>query len=487
MQNIIERLNLLVQLTPQDINSKELTGKFFFDSAVFCSIIADIAETSLNLLQFFSPVNEIIPLDDHCFDNSLLIGISLAEMKPNDNNLSQLLRGALTYFNETMIQAIASSSHSDIDFACLQLFFSQISAKVEQGFLEKTHAMLLYSKNLSTASAFPPKLSYSYVCSIIQKLGHIPMAEINFKKKLLHSNLNMASLFDQQAIEVDKLIPDSFFDKKCFAEFAKKAIPEPFFRHLNFKDRTFQQLILVLPQNHVFVTFLVEAHETTRRTESFNDSVSQQNHQNEQFNKIRESFLANMSHELRTPLHEIIGFADLLFEQFDGRLNDAQIEYVQMIQRGGERLLELINYLLEIGESVGAKDSTTTFPVNALIDEVLRRLANELQSKEIDCQVKVESALITYKGDKERLIIVIFEIMSYILKYVRKNGKLKVAFNSDTEWNVFKITAIDAALTNFSEEMLLSHATFFLDLMQGQLKSEITSNNDRIFEIRLPR
>lgn len=68
----------------------------------------------------------------------------------------------------------------------------------------------------------------------------------------------------------------------------------------------------------------------------------------EQANRAKSVFLANMSHDLRTPLGAVLGFAQLL-ERHE-RLGDRQRQYVDGIRRGGERLLGLVNDVLDLAK-----------------------------------------------------------------------------------------------------------------------------------------
>ncbi len=65
-------------------------------------------------------------------------------------------------------------------------------------------------------------------------------------------------------------------------------------------------------------------------------------------NRAKSAFLANMSHELRTPLNAILGFAQVM--ERDASLPDHQRHRAQMIQRGGEYLLALINDVLDLSK-----------------------------------------------------------------------------------------------------------------------------------------
>ncbi len=67
-------------------------------------------------------------------------------------------------------------------------------------------------------------------------------------------------------------------------------------------------------------------------------------------NATKSQFLAAMSHEFRTPLNAVIGFADVLNEEYFGELNEKQKEYVGLINSCGKHLLELINDILDLSK-----------------------------------------------------------------------------------------------------------------------------------------
>lgn len=61
---------------------------------------------------------------------------------------------------------------------------------------------------------------------------------------------------------------------------------------------------------------------------------------------VKSEFIAHLSHELRTPLNAILGFSRILLR--DTSLNAAQLEYLKIINCSAERLLSLINHILEL-------------------------------------------------------------------------------------------------------------------------------------------
>lgn len=64
----------------------------------------------------------------------------------------------------------------------------------------------------------------------------------------------------------------------------------------------------------------------------------------EEMNRLKSAILANMSHEVRTPLTGIIGLSSILAEMTDGEMRDL----ASRIQKGGQRLLETLNGLLDL-------------------------------------------------------------------------------------------------------------------------------------------
>ena len=67
--------------------------------------------------------------------------------------------------------------------------------------------------------------------------------------------------------------------------------------------------------------------------------------------QAKSTFLANMSHEIRTPLNAMFGFSQMLKDQHYGPLNRKQIEHVNHIIESSNRLLFLINGILDLFQS----------------------------------------------------------------------------------------------------------------------------------------
>lgn len=68
----------------------------------------------------------------------------------------------------------------------------------------------------------------------------------------------------------------------------------------------------------------------------------------EEADKLKSAFLANMSHEIRTPMNGILGFTNLL--QKPNVSSEEQAQYLEIIQKSGERMLNTVNDLINISK-----------------------------------------------------------------------------------------------------------------------------------------
>lgn len=70
----------------------------------------------------------------------------------------------------------------------------------------------------------------------------------------------------------------------------------------------------------------------------------------EESNFMKNAFLSNISHEIRTPLNNIIGFASLLEAEISLLENTELFDYAHSISESGDRLLHLLNNILDISK-----------------------------------------------------------------------------------------------------------------------------------------
>ena len=147
-------------------------------------------------------------------------------------------------------------------------------------------------------------------------------------------------------------------------------------------------------------------------------------------NRLKSEFLTNMSHELRTPLTAIIGFSEVLREQYFGELNEKQGEYVGDIEVSGRHLLSLINDILDLSKIEAGKVDLDIAKVNIkeLLEDSLVMIKGKALKHSIELSVKTSEELehAEILADERRLKQVMFNLLANAAKFTPDGGKVSV-------------------------------------------------------------
>jgi signal transduction histidine kinase len=147
----------------------------------------------------------------------------------------------------------------------------------------------------------------------------------------------------------------------------------------------------------------------------------------------RLEFVSGISTELKEPLSALIGFAELLFNQYFGTLNKKQLEYCQYILGASNQLCQLVNDLQEM-VSIDI-DSTSlnlsSFPMEDTIEEVLGSLEKRINEKSINVIKNYPEQKTTFHGDKTRIKQSIYNILTNIMLVTPPSGKINIMVTVD--------------------------------------------------------
>lgn len=140
----------------------------------------------------------------------------------------------------------------------------------------------------------------------------------------------------------------------------------------------------------------------------------------EESDKLKSAFLANISHEIRTPMNGIIGFSRVLKDKIDP--NEANYEYISIIEKSSNRLLELINDLISISkiESNQVQVKKTKFDFHLVLDECHKLFDLEAKEHNLDFRLIVPNEPIELYTDKEKVTSVIYNLIKNAIKFTHK-------------------------------------------------------------------
>lgn len=148
-------------------------------------------------------------------------------------------------------------------------------------------------------------------------------------------------------------------------------------------------------------------------------------------NKAKSDFLANMSHELRTPLNSIMGFSDVLREQYFGALNEKQMKYANNVYDSGKHLLAIINDILDISKVESGK--MRQYLSVASLDDILRGTLTVIKEKaannrvELRCMISPEIANLLVVVDARHLKQIVYNLLSNAAKFTPEGGSIELS------------------------------------------------------------
>lgn len=158
----------------------------------------------------------------------------------------------------------------------------------------------------------------------------------------------------------------------------------------------------------------------------------------------KRSFLRMVSHELRTPLNSILGFSEIISQELYGPLGAPQYkEYAGIIRSSGERLLKLVNQVIEIARLEGhAMDlAPRSEPLDHALDDVLDSLREDISGRRTRVNIVEEGALPAVMADARGLRTVLANLIQNACVYAPEGSTLTIA--AQTEGTEVEIRVMD--------------------------------------------
>lgn len=149
--------------------------------------------------------------------------------------------------------------------------------------------------------------------------------------------------------------------------------------------------------------------------------------------RLKLDFLANVSYQLRTPLSAIMGFTEILDKEYFGELNSRQKEYTKSMYEASERLLGLINDILDLSTieagylSLELEEIRVRKMLARLLDLVREWARKEHVDIELDCPRDIGAIT----ADERRLKQVLLNLIRNAISFTPQGGKIRLAVTRD--------------------------------------------------------
>jgi signal transduction histidine kinase/DNA-binding response OmpR family regulator len=223
--------------------------------------------------------------------------------------------------------------------------------------------------------------------------------------------------------------------------------------------------------------------------------------------RAKTEFVATASHELRSPLTSIKGFVELLYRSPEG-MSSRQQEFVEIILNSTNRLVELVNDLLDVAriEADHLEIDLRSVDVGEAVREVAELMAPRIEAKRQRLTVHVAPTVTEARADPRRLRQIVANLVTNAHQYTDDGGAIRVRVAPDRAW--VQITVEDSGVGLTTEQthrvferfyrvrdggsasqgtgLGLSIVKSLVDLQHGQIEVQSVPGRGSAFRVLLP-
>ncbi|WDE03301.1 two-component sensor histidine kinase [Thalassomonas viridans] len=222
----------------------------------------------------------------------------------------------------------------------------------------------------------------------------------------------------------------------------------------------------------------------------------------------KSEFMANMSHELRTPIQSIIGYGELVTEELELEGNFDLIEDMDKIAKNSQRLLVMINSLLDLAKIEAGRVEINNIEVT--VEELKANLTDTIvplaQRNNNEFTIKQLSNIKLLYLDKEKLEQTLLNLLSNACKFT-ENGQVTLTIYNDNQQIYFDILDTGIGLTKEQQKYIfdefrqvdasqsrkfsgtglgLAISKRFIEMMQGRITVVSELERGARFTVALP-
>jgi signal transduction histidine kinase len=184
-----------------------------------------------------------------------------------------------------------------------------------------------------------------------------------------------------------------------------------------------QAATVPLPDGNVLLTYLDVT--DTARVER---ALRERNEALETAGRLKSEFIANVSYELRTPLNAVIGFTEILANQYFGTLNPRQLDYSHSVLASAHRLMRLINDILDLAtiEAGYLALETGRIDVLEMLQAVLALTRERARSRDLELDLRCPAQIGVIEADERRLKQALYNLISNAIKFTPPGGAIRI-------------------------------------------------------------
>jgi signal transduction histidine kinase len=164
-------------------------------------------------------------------------------------------------------------------------------------------------------------------------------------------------------------------------------------------------------------------------------ALRERNEALETTDRLKSQFVANVSYELRSPLNTVIGFSEIMLNEYFGILNLKQKEYMNGIYEASKQLLDLINGILDLASIEAGQMILKKEAVN--IPEILQKSVHIVERFALEhkhtLSIQINGHIPSIMGDERQLQQVFNNLLTNAIKFTPDNGNIIITATRDKD------------------------------------------------------
>jgi PAS domain S-box-containing protein len=159
-------------------------------------------------------------------------------------------------------------------------------------------------------------------------------------------------------------------------------------------------------------------------------------------NDAKDKLFSIISHDLRSPFNSILGFFNLLSEQYDDISEDERKSFIHELKKSSENAFMLLENLLtwSRAQTGGIKVTAICFDLAGVVDQQFEVLKNAADSKKINLSNQISDGTVVF-ADQDMVKTILLNLINNAIKFTRSEGSIMIyAVKNDKE---FQITVED--------------------------------------------
>jgi len=143
---------------------------------------------------------------------------------------------------------------------------------------------------------------------------------------------------------------------------------------------------------------------------------------------IKSEFIAQVSYELRDPLNAIIGFTEILNNQYFGKLNPKQKDYCQNVLESSHHLLRLVNDILDLASIETGQMKLNLQELNPykILKSIRTLVMNKMREKKIHLTLSCDKDIAGFMGDEARIKQILYTLSNFVISNAPFSGDLTI-------------------------------------------------------------